>query len=369
MKDALKATRAGLLSIDDADIFLDKGPDPDWSLREGLSWRRGLVEQLSKSLLFYWCQTPLWLTRPNCLAEYRIFQAGLVEMATDLAPASSEIDTDWLAQRLIVGIPFQRVSAEKWEELIARSPVPHEIAHFQSIWDAGHQLGHDIAQYSEQDVKFYAQRRTQAVLTNVAEVLRALGGAPRVIDYLEHRDASFKRAWTDHLADINTVAKIDAAGMPFRSTDPILSLRRAQARLLEGKLGLQANRFKREFDISMCVVPSDAGAMPILISAAPIEPDNVPEGGPWSVTNDAAGNALWNFADVARVAVILHDDGLALPSAEEADRIGSIAETSRDCLRVLGLSWPDNLWIRGEGGEVKPLYPTSRPLPLFVVGA
>ncbi len=359
MDKALDSAARSIRGVDSIRIFRDEALDPDLSLRDDHDWRKGLVEPLSHALLFFWCQSPIWLTRPNCLAEYRIFRASLAELVAECAP-SGAIDVETLADLLVVRLPFEPVDGGIWPDIIAESRWPDELRALHAGWDIKHNRAGWIMPANSRPLQegrslndlahSFALGRTDSILRNLREALDALGGAQRVLTFLDARRPAFIATWLHELERINS-------GKP--ATVP--------ATLAELALRKRAAAIRRDLGIEMCVVPASATASPMLVSAEPIMPHQIPANRSWTVETDSAGRALWDAAEAAELAALFEDEGLALPTVKQAQHIGALGGQDSACLRTLGLHWPDNLWVRDADGGICPLMPSHRPVPLFVV--
>ena len=333
----------------------------------GHTWPEYIIDEISKSALFFWLQSPSWLRSAVCRFEYVAARDRIEQAALALCPLGPSDAGEILWQASLCPIRVGKPSDVDWEYL-----GEQDRAIFQAAWLAvpDHML--DIERMVERDV---AIRHDHAVLCQEAAprmlqvhrstIERKLGIAyDSLLSYLAHPAPEFNRRWREELR----ARRRAGTGLgPGRIAGAELTCVSAQRQLADAVSGGSPRRIKS--GLSMLLVPDRGGASGFWMTEQPIRGETAERfngllPAALHCGTSAAGDAFWSAAAIAAVAERLGRHGLAVPDAAQARAIDAILRQPQEVQLKLGL-WGavSRFWRRDEGGSLRA---SAEDLPLYL---
>jgi hypothetical protein len=196
LKTILEDSLSGALArAPEVEIFRDVD-QPD-----GIRWRGQLVRAIRRSILFFWLQSPSYLSSATCRFELEMFRDQVARIARHFGVSSH---AGRLFEHWIFPIRWQTVHEYMWPPML-RNPAIRDVA---QLWDDLEVHDHfDIARHGHSDASYreHGVAMGTMVRDKLYESLPLLGGGSphkllaQLLTFVSQEDLSFENSWLERM--------------------------------------------------------------------------------------------------------------------------------------------------------------------------
>lgn len=190
--------------IADVSIFFDTTRET--GVPSGADWSETIIRSISQTALFFWFQSPRWLSRPNCRFELDMFSASVDDIAKEFSTTAHPIDPKKLLARLITPVRWADVTDGEWDLL------PDTIrGRYEHLWKSMHVADalNIPARHKRHLVTDNVPRRNceavkHLIKMDLLNAIPSLGSkiAP-LLQFLQSNREEFVRRWLEEFEDRN----------------------------------------------------------------------------------------------------------------------------------------------------------------------
>jgi hypothetical protein len=275
-------------------VELWRDSDPEGGIGSGRNWPSTIVGALSRSLLFFWIQSPRWLDRKICRLEFEAFRDRVRRLAGAF-PGNPDPDELW--GLLVTPVHVMSVRPETWELY-----DPDVRQRYQTVWleTQRHRMldlsflmrSHDPLAV---DTRALCLGAAHDIYEDLIAATKMLGTTLRgLLEYAAQPDQAFEAHWRKVFHNFDTP---DLPGGPENSPDDKQLLMR-QKRLADLHSSGDPHKTIQQTHLTMLLLPTMVGQDgfwcshesaqgQVAATAAELLPDDPPR-------RSAAGYMLWS---------------------------------------------------------------------------
>lgn len=336
-------------------VFRDTAPD---GLASGEDWRRGIVQAVARSTLFFWVQSPRWPHRSVCRFEFEAFRDRVRRAAAALAPGDTDAAFKDLWRALVVPIRWLEVDDAHWRHVPepARGALQREWQHMNVLSSLllpqmrrRHRSAGDVYALACVDAAAAIRGRIASVFE---EYRTSWDGW---VDLLAADAPAFEAAWFDEF-ERREAGRIDE-WHPIAHELGGLSLAARQAELARRHTHGKARRELPELGLTLVLLPrGDDPRAGFWCASAAVANRHArtwaQRYGPlFRAEPGTAGALVWSLEAIAALRPALRDEGLDIPDADQAADLLKTFAIGREILQQIGVkSVPRGFWtVQADG--------------------
>lgn len=339
-------------------IFRDTAPN---GLASGEDWRRGIVQAVARSTLFFWVQSPRWLHRAVCRFEFESFRDRVHRAAALLAPQDPEAAFDDLWSALVVPIRWLDVDDDQWRAVPepARGALARDWQRMNVVpslllpeFRRRHQFAGDVYALACVDAAAAIRARIAAVFESHRTSWRGW------CDLLASDARPFEDSWLDEFSRRWAAESGEPSG-PAAPAFVYLSLAARQAELAQRHTSGKTRLERPELGLTLVLLPRDDDRTSAFwCASAPVANRHARTwalrfGPLFRAEPGAAGALSWSREAIEALRPALRDEGLDIPGVDQAADLVKTLATDREAVHRLGVqSVPRGFWTVAADGAL-----------------